>query len=163
MLDVGVQKARISGAHLQKPEHRMGFVTESIDTPERIREFDALNLVSPVTLRAPKRWRWAVDRGRGFYLVGLGGGFSEIPHLYALVVPGGVIRIEGHVSGSGNPLAGNMRVSWKVTSVQIPLALASRADELMGVVREALEARGYYFEPERTLSVDITLPAPTIV
>ena len=141
----------------------MGFVNETIDTPERIREFDALNLISPVTLKPPERWRWAVDRERGFYLVGLGGGFSDIPQLHALVVPGGVIRIEGHESGSGNPLAGGVRVSWDITSVQIPRALASKADELMGVVREALEARGSYFKPGRAQSVDVTLPAPTLV
>ena len=163
-MDVGVLKARMSATHLQKPEHQMGFVNESIDTPERIREFDALNLVSPVTLKPPKRWRWAVDRDRGFYLVGLGGGFSEIPHLYALVVPGGLIRIEGRESVSGRPSAGTVRVSWDITSVQIPRALALRADELMGVVREALEARGSYFEPGRAQSVDVKLPpAPTLV
>lgn len=143
----------------------MGFVNETIDTPERIREFDALNLISPVTDQPPERWRWAVDRERGFYLVRLGGGFSEIPQLYALVVPGGVIRIEGHESGSGNPLlAGGVRLSWNVTSVRIPRALASKADQLMGVVREALEARGYHFESGIAQSVDVTLPpAPTLV
>lgn len=154
----------MSAAYLQKPEHPMGFVNESIDTPERIREFDSLNLISPVGRKPTKRWRWAVDRERGFYLVGLGGGYSEIPQLYALVVPGGVIRIEGHESGSGRPSAGTVRVSWNVTSVQIPRALAPKADALMGVVREALEARGSYFEPGRAQSVDVTLPpAPTLV
>ncbi|MBX5461526.1 MAG: hypothetical protein IRZ28_10615 [Steroidobacteraceae bacterium] len=47
----------------------MAFVNESIDTPERIREFDALNLISPVAHKPAERWRWAVDRERGFYFV----------------------------------------------------------------------------------------------
>lgn len=142
----------------------MAFVNESIDTPERIREFEALNLISPVTRKAPERWRWTVDRERGCYLVSLGGGCFEIPKLFALVIPGGVVlQIEGLGKSIGNPDERNVQVTWRIEAVRIPRALASQASQLMSLVEEALRAHGIYFDSETVQDIQIELPAPTIV
>jgi hypothetical protein len=143
----------------------MGFVNEKIDTPERIREFDQLNLISPLTRRPPERWKWTVDRERGFYLIALGGGFSEIPHIYALVVPNGVVRFEGEVEGKEHLHRSKwtVQIKWQISRVDIPRALAPRATELLSVVREALTASGLFFDSERVKSVKVTLPSPTFV
>ena len=139
----------------------MGFVNEDINTPERIREFDALKLISPVTGKPPERWRWTVDRERGCYLVSLGGGHHEIPYLFSLVVPGGVIRIEGERDAKGQPAKRNVEVEWSITRLYIPRNLASRISELMSLVNEALTSSGSFFNNESVRSVQISLPRPT--
>ena len=141
----------------------MPFVNEAIDTPERVAEFDALKLISPITRQPAERWRWAVDRTRGYRLVSLGGGFGEIPKIFALVVPGGIVQIEGRRDATGRPADRSIRVSWQITAVRIPRSLAAEAAQLMAVVEEALQTYGSNFNTDPVQSVRIAMPAPTFV
>jgi hypothetical protein len=141
----------------------MAFVNEKIDTPERIREFDQLNLVSPLTRKPPERWKWTVDRERGAYLIPLGGGFSEVPEIFALVVPNGVIQFDGNKKGQGQHAKRNVQIEWQISEVRIPRALAPQATELLSIVRDALTAYGLVFDSEPVQSVKVSLPSPTLV
>jgi len=143
----------------------MGFVNEKIDTPERIREFDQFNLISPVTGRRPECWKWTVDRERGFYLISLGGGFSEVPNIFALVVPNGVVRFDGDREDEEHLHRGKftVQIKWKISQVRIPRALAPQATELVSLISEALTAHGLLFDNERVKSVKVSLPSPTFV
>ena len=141
----------------------MPFVNEAIDTPERIAEFDALKLISPITRAPAERWRWAVDRARGYYVVSLGGGFAEIPKIFALVTPGGIVQIEGLVDRTGRPADRSIQVSWQITAVLIPRSLAAEGPQLMAVVEEALHSYGSHFNTDPVQSVRIAMAAPTFV
>jgi hypothetical protein len=141
----------------------MGFINEKIDTPEKIRLFEGLKLVSPITHQPVKPSKWTADAQRGFYLVNLGGGSFEIPLFFVLVVPGGVIELEGRRAAGGNVEAGTAHVAWQITAVRIPRALASQVTGLLSVVREALVANGIYFKSVPEQRVQIELPSPTLV
>jgi hypothetical protein len=114
----------------------MGFVTEDINTPERIREFEEMKLISPVTGGPAERWRWMVDRERSLYFLPLGGGFSDIPKLFALVFPGGTATIECEKDSARG------LTKWIILRVRISRALAPRAEEIRGLMHEALKAYG---------------------
>jgi len=141
----------------------MAFVNEDINTPERIREFDAFNLISPITGKPPERWKWTVDRERGFYLISFGGGALEIPRIFALVGPNGVIEIRGDRHAQGRYADRSVQIEWQISAVRIPRSLASQATVLMSILREALTAHGTHFNSEPVKSVQISLPRPTFV
>lgn len=139
---------------------QMAFVNERIETPAQSAEFDALKLISPATGQPPEKALWAVDRERQLYFVHLGGGFGEIPDLYALVAQGQRIMIEGRQRASGS--AGrDLTMDWQISKVRMPKALAPRADEFLALVREALIAHGWYFDGSAAREVRVSLPAPT--
>lgn len=137
---------------------QMAFVNERIETPAQSAEFDALQLISPTTGRPPVKSLWAVDRGRQLYFLHLGGGFGDIPELYALVAQGHRIMIEGRQSATGS--TSDLTMDWQISKVRMPKELAARADEYLELVREALVAHGWYFaRPAR--QVTVSLPTPT--
>jgi hypothetical protein len=146
-----------------KKDARLGFENEKIDTPERIAELDRLGLVSPVTGKPPERWKWCVDRERHAFFVALGGGFGDIPEIFALVLAGGVVRIEGESDEQGVLCERNVEVDWRITRVQIPRSLEPRADEVLALIREAFTAYGVSFDSDPVRRVSIDLPTVTFV
>jgi hypothetical protein len=163
VLDVNAAGSRMGAVYPTRAERQMAFINERIDTPETIREFDGLKLVSPVTGGPPERWMWTVDRERGVYLVSLGGGFGDMPRIFALVLPEGTVRIEGRSSEQGAIAARAVEIEWNVSAVRIPRALASRTGQILALVREALDAHGMSFDREPVRSVKISLPTATLV
>ena len=142
----------------------MGFVNESVDSPQRVAELSDLGLVSPIDNRPPVPWRWAVDRERGHYFVSFGGGSFDVPLVFALVVPGGTVWIEGRNEQHGNIFQRTVEIDWTISSVSIPRALASRSAEILALVREALEAHGLGFDPTPVKRVRVAeLPRPVFV
>lgn len=124
----------------------MAFVNERIDTPAKSAEFDALQLISPATSRPPEKMLWAVDRDRHLYFVSLGGGFGEVPELFALVADGQRIMIEGQQRATGTFAARDLTIDWKISKVRIPKAHAAHADQYLEWLREALVAHGWHFD-----------------
>src|SRR5690349_4051320 len=140
----------------------MAFANERIDTPEKRAEFDALRLISPATGRPPEQRVWAVDRERNMYFVSLGGGFGDIPELFALVARGQQIIVAGTQEVTGTFADRNLQIEWTISEVRFPKALAVDIELYLQWLREALIAHGWHFDDSAVKRVQVTLPAPSV-
>jgi hypothetical protein len=110
--------------------------------------------------------RWTVDRDRDAFLVSLEGqgadGYDVPPQFLALFWQGLVIRIEAYTKGTGSYQAGTEKW-WRVTQVLIPKILQDQGDEVLHLIRGALDARGTNFRRDVVKAVHIELPNPRFV
>ena len=140
----------------------MPFVNETISEADKAR-YDPFHFVSPFTRNAPvEAWKWSIDRGRDVFLVSLGGQggeHSEIPRIFALAWKGCVIRIETYCKEIGNVREG-YELWWRLSRIVIPKALEPEADVAIALIKESLDASGYYFEREKVKAVHFDFIAP---
>jgi hypothetical protein len=71
----------------------MAFVKELIDTEEKRAFYDSLKLHDCIG-KVLESNDWYVDRENNHYIVGMGGGSFEIPLMYGIVVPHGLIVLQ---------------------------------------------------------------------
>lgn len=107
----------------------------------------------------PTLWKWTIDRERDAYLVLVnagGGGYDDTPvrHYYILWWEGEMISLgaDQYLSGSN---AVDMVLTWKVHHLEIPPALQERRDEVMQLIREALDAQGLVYNRSRVVAVNV--------
>lgn len=140
------------------------FLSEQIVTPLQRSEFARLHLVMPFPLPL-ELTRWVVDRRQQIYFVAQGGGHSEIPHLFALVLPreGITVQVEGWPQEQGAIAERSVEIDWDITSVKLPRRHAAAGPHCLELVRQALQAYGYYGDPTLTREVRVKLPPPTFI
>lgn len=141
----------------------MTFSNEEITSPEAIREFDSLGIISPITGKSPERWKWTIDRERGIYFISLGGGFGEIPKVFVLVAKGELIFLEGNSHTTGSPGKGNEEIWWKIHDIKIPSLMLSHAEQIKQWICEALVIYGSYYDDEFFKAVHVDLASPTFI
>jgi hypothetical protein len=140
----------------------MAFVIEKIESAKQRAEFESLRLISPITRQPAKLGRWVVDRERGLYFVNFGGGAAEMPYLLALAEQGSVVlQAEGREQSKGPIVPNGVDVSWNVQSITIAKSEASRADQLLKALRDALLAYGSLGNPDVVKSVRINMTDPS--
>jgi hypothetical protein len=74
----------------------MAFVKELIDTEEKKAFYNSLNLHDCIG-KVLESNDWYVDRVNNYYIVGMGGGSFEIPIMYGIVVPRGLIVLQSDI------------------------------------------------------------------
>ena len=143
----------------------MAFVNEKIETDEQRAELASLQIKPPFRRNEPLRLdSWAVDRERGLYFLSFGRGGPGSPYFVALSDRSGVVlEASGEMNASGPYQPKGIDVTWNLTSIRIPRAHGSRADELISALSEALRADGYLGEAEATRSVEVTLSKATLI
>lgn len=154
-----------SPACVQTPESEiaMSFLSEKIESVEERAEFDSFGFTIPGSTTPLFSERWTVDRDRGIYFVTLGGG-GEIPLFLRLVEKGGVtINLQGHERAEGDMQPHTLEVFWKITKIAIPRQQASRVDEFMQWIKEALIAHGHFGYIELTKNTNVDLAQPKLV
>ncbi|WP_150269086.1 hypothetical protein [Paenibacillus tepidiphilus] len=122
----------------------MAFISERIAEADR-EQLHSLQLKDPFTNQPLQPRRWTIDRERNAILVGLGGqGIygGETPLLYVLVWNHHFIYLDTFKAGEGN-LSTGIEMFWKVTKIEAPGELHRNHEELVDVIREALDAEGY--------------------
>lgn len=99
-------------------------------------------------------WKWTIDRERDVFFVRLEGPGpdAERPETYALCWRGNLIRVEADVTARGEFKTG-VDATWNVRKLDTPPELAASREEIVQLLREAIQAFGLIYEPERVRSV----------
>lgn len=137
---------------------RVSFVVEKVETPEQLAEFESFQLKDPFRHLPLRPSRWVVDRERGWYFINLGGGASEMPWFLRLFNRAGLaVNIDGRCRAVGKMKPKSVEVWWHLESIEIPKEHASRTDELLQLIVEALHAYGSLGRSELTKAVHVKL------
>lgn len=101
-------------------------------------------------------WKWTIDRERDVFLVMLVGRGREgdHPELYALCWKGDVIRFCAERDGNGM-FATGVDMLWKIFNIEIPPNLEGVKEEVLSVLREAIDAHGSVYDRTHVKSVHI--------
>ncbi|CAH1204396.1 hypothetical protein PAECIP111893_02242 [Paenibacillus plantiphilus] len=122
----------------------MAFVYEKISEADQGR-FQSFNLRSPFNGRPLETRKWIVDRERDAYLVSMGGQGtydSEIPMFHALIWNGNTINIDSFTTGTGDVSIG-IEKFWKITRIEAPVDVREKEDELLDLIKDAFDAKGF--------------------
>lgn len=122
----------------------MAFVNEKIPSSDR-EWFNSFQLKDPFTRKLLESRSWTIDRERNAFLVGLGGqGIydSDIPMYYALIWNNNIIYMDTFSAGNGNVSSG-IEMFWKITKIEAPGNLLQDQDEMMALIKEAFDAKGF--------------------
>ena len=116
----------------------MGFIFEKV--PEEDWElYNAMgfkNCFGKNMLRADKYTWWCADRERNAYLVGIGGGYQDMPYYYDLWWNGRIIRMEISKRFLKNS-NGGIDVIWYVHSIPISEEIWKFKDDVLEMIHEA--------------------------
>ena len=107
-------------------------------------------------------WMWTIDRDRDAFLIRLAPpGYDDThtrPEVFALVLHGHVVRLEGYASGSG-PGKFWDHMKWRIVKVVIPTALGQPQGDVLHLIEEALKAHGDLFDTSHLKQVDVEFAA----
>lgn len=122
----------------------MAFINEKISAADR-EWFNSFQLKDPFTRKPLESRSWTIDRERDAFLVGLGGQGdyeSDVPMYYALVWKGNVIFMDTYSTGTGNVSSG-IEMFWKITKIEAPGSLLQDHEQLIDLIKGALDAKGF--------------------
>ena len=122
----------------EREENFMGFVFEKVPENDmeflksmRLKDCWGINL-----LNVDEDTEWCVDRERNAYLIGIGGGYREMPHYYDFCWSGQVIRIEAECRGIGNYGVG-VGIVWYIHRIPMSKECWQYKDEILKMITEA--------------------------
>lgn len=140
----------------------MAFVNELI--PEEQKD----KFQFPVFIRPdgskPTLWKWTIDRERDAYLVVtnvLGGGYEGTPpdYYYVLTWKGAQVSFAAEEHLAINKEEKGSALTWKVHRLDIQQALQEQKDQVLQLIREALDARGRFCDRRGLASVLVQFKA----
>lgn len=107
----------------------------------------------------PTLYKWTIDRERDAYLVLTnvwGGGYEGTPpdHYYILSWKGELVSFAAEEHLAINKEKGDV-LTWKVHRLDIPPALQEHRDEVLSLIREALDAQGLVYDRSRIAAVNV--------
>ena len=141
----------------------MTFVNEAISGADK-RKYDAFDFKSPFNGEPVPAWKWTIDRERDVFLVplgGQGGEQSEIPAFFALVWNGEVIRFDAFTRGRGDGQTG-VEKWWNIFDIRIPQNLEPKREEIIKLIKEAIDASGSGYRRDHVKSVHIGIEPVTV-
>lgn len=103
-------------------------------------------------------WKWTIDRENDVFFIGLETGrWSEHqPSTFALSWKGHVVRIEAEDRGVGEFTTG-VDMFWTISKVEIPPELRTHKEEVLDILRKAVDAYGSTYRREQVKSVHIDI------
>jgi len=111
----------------------------------------------------PTLYKWTIDRERDAYLVlanVLGGGYEgTLPdHYYVLSWKGELVSFAAEEHLAINKERGDV-LTWKVHRLDIPPSLQECRDEVLHLIRDALDAQGLVYDRSRVAVVNVQFNA----
>ena len=103
-----------------------------------------------------ERSKWCADRERNAYLVGIGGGYQDMPHFYDLWWNGYTIRMEVVETGDGN-YDTKVNIIWNIWRIPIPKEIWDKRDEIMGLITEAFSVYSGWCKPKFLGSIEVSI------
>lgn len=118
----------------------MAFIKEVIKTDEQKEFFESFGFRD---YRGKKLdvGRWYADHTNKLYFFAMGGGSFEIPYMYGLMTPQGLIVIERHTPNKFVKSEENENVffvHWNVDKISYPPNMQYTCDEITALVTEAI-------------------------
>ena len=136
----------------------MAFVFEKV--PEEDREFfKSMGLKDCWGSRSKylcKDTEWCADRERNAYLVGIGGGYQDMPYFYDLWWNGYTIRMEMYEGGSGNYDIG-VNIVWFIHRIPIPEEIWDHRDEIVQMIKDGFSVNEGWCRKEKLISIDVKI------
>jgi len=134
----------------------MAFVNELI--PEAEKEKFTFPVRTELDGSKPTLYKWTIDKEKDVFLVVVnagGGGHLGSPVIehYVLNWKGNLIRFVGEQQLGGSKDTG-ITLSWKVHQLDIPSSLIARKEDVLELIREALDAQGWLYDRSRVVSVN---------
>lgn len=118
----------------------MAFIKEVIQTDEQKAFFESFGFRD---YRGKKLevGRWYVDKPNKLYFFAMGGGSFEIPYMYGLMTPQGLIVIERHTPNKFVKSEENENVffvHWSVDKISYPPNMQYTCDKITALVTDAI-------------------------
>ena len=136
----------------------MTFVNELI--PESEKEKFTFPVMTDPDGFKPTLWKWTIDREREAFLVSTrseGGGYegTQLTKHHVLCWKGELIYFAADPILGGRVDAGQI-MQWRVHHVQIPSSLKSKQEAVLQLIREALDVKGYVYDRQYYVAVNVT-------
>lgn len=148
----------------------MAFVKEVISTEEDKNLYDSMKVVwsgardkNHTLIARVGLTTWVIDRERGIYMFGMGGGQAEVPLVGHIVMPEGRIEFEAFVGGRKTPVLDTKLHPNKsyistidVVSVAIEPHLRHTKAEILKIIKQSLAVEKGVDRPEGVLAVEVS-------
>lgn len=130
---------------------------------ELIPEEEKKKFTFPVSTRAdgskPTLWKWTIDRERNAFLVATrteGGGYegTQLTEHYVLSWNDNLIRFAGDPQTSGSMETGQV-MAWRVHQLVIPSVLQQKQEEVLQLIREALDSKDWPYRRGSFVAMNI--------
>lgn len=105
---------------------------------------------------------WTADRVRNAFLVGIGGGFHDMPDYYDLWWNGHTIRMEIVEAGIGNYDVG-VDMVWFINKVPIPKEIWQYKEEVMNMITEAFSVNMGWCRKECLKSITVNMSNAAVI
>jgi len=160
MTTTSVQAAKFNGNRFEqfKQENTiMTFVNEL--SPEEQKDKFPFPVKTRPDGSKPTLYKWTIDRERDAYLVVtnvLGGGYEGTPpdYYYVLTWNGEQVSFAAEESLSSSKENGTV-VSWKIHHLDIPSVLEEHKNQVLQLIRDALDAQGWLYDRSRVSAVNV--------
>ena len=105
---------------------------------------------------------WSIDRNRQAFLIGLGGGYKDMPHFLAFLYKGLECRVEEEQEIKQTPEGKKFN---RISRVIIPYELSTHKDDILTMILEAFDAQKNYAEISlgRKVDIDTVVDEKTII
>lgn len=107
--------------------------------------------------------KWCADKENNAYLIGVGGGYKDMPYFYDLWWNGYTIRMEISDTSMGNYNVG-VDVIWNILKIHIPSELFDRKEDIVRMIKDAFSINPSWCKPEflKSITVNIECEAETV-
>lgn len=98
--------------------------------------------------------KWCADRERNAYVVGIGGGYDDMPHFHDLWWNDHIIRLETISGGNGNYDSG-VDIIWFIEKIFVPKSIWEYRDEIVKLIDEGFSVDSDWCQPEYLKSISV--------
>lgn len=107
--------------------------------------------------------KWCADRERNAYVVGIGGGYDDMPHFHDLWWNDHIIRMETISGGNGNYDVG-VDIIWFINKILIPRKVWNLKKDIVKMISEAFSINNDWCRTEYLKSIHVKINCePTIM
>lgn len=136
----------------------MGFVYEVVPEEDRdfLKSMGLKDCWGTELKTITKRTKWCADREQNAYLIGIGGGYHDMPYFYDLWWNGHVIRMEVEEGGKGNVGVG-MDIIWIINRIPISEDIWQHRGEVLKMIKDAFSVNRSWCELSELKSITVKI------
>ena len=105
---------------------------------------------------------WCEDKENNAYLIGIGGGYKDMPYFYDFWWNGNTIRMEISRTSKGDRDVG-VDVIWNILKVHIPYEIFDKKQDIVKMIKEAFSINPGWCKPKFLKSITVNMDEVEIV